>query len=94
MPGLDGTGPRGMGPMTGGGRGFCSPRGTGAALRPYGFRRRAPYAFPYYGGYGSGPLAPRMTREQEMEFLRNQAQAIRDELKEIEARIQQIESKE
>ncbi len=25
MPGFDGTGPMGMGPMTGGGRGFCSP---------------------------------------------------------------------
>lgn len=25
MPGFDGTGPRGMGPMTGGGRGFCNP---------------------------------------------------------------------
>jgi len=23
VPGFDGTGPRGMGPMTGGGRGFC-----------------------------------------------------------------------
>lgn len=23
MPGFDGTGPMGMGPMTGGGRGFC-----------------------------------------------------------------------
>ena len=23
MPGLDGTGPRGLGPMTGGGRGLC-----------------------------------------------------------------------
>ncbi|MFC1909873.1 DUF5320 domain-containing protein [Chloroflexota bacterium] len=23
MPGFNGTGPRGMGPMTGGGRGFC-----------------------------------------------------------------------
>ena len=23
MPGFDGTGPRGQGPMTGGGRGFC-----------------------------------------------------------------------
>jgi len=27
MPGFDGTGPRGMGPMTGGGRGFCNPYG-------------------------------------------------------------------
>ena len=25
MPAFDGTGPRGMGPMTGGGRGWCSP---------------------------------------------------------------------
>lgn len=24
MPGFDGTGPRGLGPMTGGGRGFCA----------------------------------------------------------------------
>jgi hypothetical protein len=25
MPGFDGTGPAGMGPMTGGGRGWCTP---------------------------------------------------------------------
>ena len=25
MPGFDGTGPRGAGPMTGGARGFCQP---------------------------------------------------------------------
>ena len=25
MPGFNGTGPAGMGPMTGGGRGFCNP---------------------------------------------------------------------
>ena len=31
MPGFDGTGPRGMGPMTGGGRGFCNPAGPGYA---------------------------------------------------------------
>jgi len=29
MPGLDGTGPRGMGPMTGGGRGLCAMPYTG-----------------------------------------------------------------
>jgi len=28
MPGLDGTGPRGEGPRTGGGRGFCPPNAT------------------------------------------------------------------
>ena len=29
MPGFDGTGPRGIGPMTGGGRGFCNPYEVG-----------------------------------------------------------------
>jgi hypothetical protein len=28
MPGFDRTGPAGMGPMTGGGRGWCNPDGT------------------------------------------------------------------
>ena len=31
MPGFDRTGPSGCGPMTGGGRGFCGPRGFGAS---------------------------------------------------------------
>lgn len=34
MPGFDGTGPQGMGPGTGGGRGFCSP-GTSAYAPGY-----------------------------------------------------------
>jgi hypothetical protein len=42
MPGFDGTGPMGMGPMTGGGRGFCNPfsplQATGLRQRAYGFR--------------------------------------------------------
>jgi len=28
MPGMDGTGPSGMGPLTGGARGWCSPYGA------------------------------------------------------------------
>ncbi len=35
MPGFDGRGPRGMGPMTGWGRGYCNPR-AGAAGFGYG----------------------------------------------------------
>ena len=34
MPGLDGTGPWGAGPMTGGARGFCNPAWSGGA-RPW-----------------------------------------------------------
>lgn len=44
MPGFDGSGPRGMGPRTGWGRGFCAP-GTGGA-GGYGF----------YGGYAGRGL--------------------------------------
>lgn len=90
MPGFDGTGPGGMGPMTGGGRGFCRPRGAGFARSTYGFRRRAPFASPYYGAYGLGPFAPQMTHEQELEFLKTESQALREELKELEDRIGQL----
>jgi hypothetical protein len=37
MPGLNGTGPMGMGPMTGGARGFCNPSSRPLARR--GFRQ-------------------------------------------------------
>ena len=85
MPGFDGTGPRGMGPMTGGGRGFC------AAPR-YG----VPWGMPYYGAGpatpGAMPFAPQLSREQELDFLKAQAQAMRQQLEQIEARVQQLGS--
>ena len=97
MPGLDGTGPAGMGPMTGGGRGFCSPWGIGAALRTYGFPRWTGYAYPYYGlgqfFRGAMPFAPQMTREQELDLLKTEAQALKGQLKEIEARVQELSAK-
>ena len=97
MPGFDGTGPRGMGPMTGGGRGFCSPWGIGAASRSYGVPPRLGYGYPYYGAGqvapGAIPFAPQMTREQEHDFLKNQAQAMKGQLEQIESRIQQLGSK-
>jgi hypothetical protein len=53
MPGFDGTGPAGMGPMTGGGRGWCNPYGS--QYVGYG-RYRAPYPIPAgpSGAYGFG----------------------------------------
>jgi predicted CoA-binding protein len=59
MPGFDGTGPRGMGPMTGCGRGYC--------------------------------VIPLNTPEQEHDFLKSQAKALREELEQIEARIDRLE---
>ena len=100
MPGFDGTGPRGMGPMTGGGRGFCavpSPAASPAymgrvAFPPYG----VPWGMPYYGAGpatpGGVPFAPQMTRGQKLDVLKNQAQAMRGQLEQIEARIQQLGS--
>ena len=96
MPGFDGTGPRGMGPMTGGGRGFCSPWGIGAASRPYGRFQGMGYGYPYYGAApivpGAAPFVPPMTREQELDFLRSQAQAMKGQLDQIDARIRELET--
>mgnify|MGYP001279932871 CR=1 FL=1 len=62
MPGFDGTGPRGQGPMTGGGRGYCVVdmtravplRGCGRGFfrggLGRGFRNR------YYAGFYSGRM--------------------------------------
>lgn len=51
MPGFDGTGPRGEGPMTGGGRGYCNPAAAGYGYGPgYG----AGYGFGRGGGYRAG----------------------------------------
>ena len=60
---------------------------------------------PYYGGawgagyygdpvYGASPYAPPMSREEELDFLRDEASAIKSQLDEIEARIKDLESKE
>jgi hypothetical protein len=87
MPGFDGTGPNGMGPMTGGGRGFCNPAGRWAAWWPSGMRRWGSYGLPRYGAYGYPPPATGASREQELEFLKGQAEALRAELNEIEAEI-------
>jgi hypothetical protein len=59
MPGMDGTGPRGLGPMTGGGRGWCNPYFGGIRLpfiagNPY--VRPYSWGFPY--GYGIGRYVP------------------------------------
>lgn len=65
MPFGDGTGPRGMGPMTGRGAGYCAGFGRPGFANPilgrrwFGFGWRRPYGYPYayrlpipYSGYG------------------------------------------
>ena len=63
--------------------------------------------YPYYGGAwttpyhegptaapGATPFAPQMTREQELDFLKSQAQAVKGQLEEIEDRIGELEAEE
>ncbi len=91
MPGLDGTGPMGMGPITGGGRGFCSPWGIGAFTRAYGVPRWRTYRRWRWIAPRATPFAaPQASREQEISFLRAQAEAIKAELGAIEARIKEL----
>jgi hypothetical protein len=94
MPGFDGTSPIGMGPMTGGGRGFCSLWGIGANRRAYGLPRWGGCRYPHYarGSFVPDfkPYAPQISRDQEFDFLKKQAEAMRGELKNIEARIKEL----
>ena len=65
----------------------------------------SPGAMPYYGGMaypgampygyagapmGADPHAPQMTREQELDFLRSQAEAMKGQLEQIDARIKKL----
>jgi hypothetical protein len=95
MPGFDGTGPAGRGPMTGGGRGFCSPWGMGGGRGRYAFPRWPGYANPYYAAtpypYWAGAQAPPMTAEQEIEGLRTQSQMLAQHLDDIQRRLAELE---
>jgi len=56
----------------------------------------APY--PFYGvpttTPGAAPFTPPMTPEQEFDFLKNQAQAMKGQLEQIETRMRELETKE
>lgn len=41
---------------------------------------------------GADPYGPQMTREQELDFLKSQAEAIKGQLEQIDARISELET--
>lgn len=130
MPGLDGTGPMGMGPMTGGGRGLCNPYWGGMGYypayapsygmypyRPFGFGRgffgrgrgfgrgfgrgrgwgRGYWGGGYYAPYGMPGYSPSgapLSREEELDFLKNEADVLRQEMETITNRINMLEKQE
>ena len=107
MPGFDGTGPAGGGPMTGRGLGFCA---TGRPFRGFpvwgrwpmrrgmGYRWGGRWGWtPYpYGGMQSftpGAASPTsaMSREEELRFLKEQADEMKEQLKYVEERMRDME---
>ncbi len=85
MPGFDGTGPRGLGPMTGGARGFCVKPSENIGS---GHARRFAYSGcgPAYGPFPQAPL-----EQMEILQLRNDINQLLNELDNLEARISQLE---
>jgi hypothetical protein len=74
-----------------------------ADYAPYGNPGGIPYyeGMAYSGGVpygyagvpmGAYPHGPQMSREQELDFLRNQAEAIKEELDQIDGRIKELET--
>jgi len=101
MPRGDGTGPAGMGPMTGRAAGYCAGYPVPGFMNPVGGRgywgwARASYGWPAWGGNAPaypGPLAPTMTAGQEVSGLKQQAEYFQNALDEINKRIGQLEAK-
>ncbi|HBG28213.1 MAG: hypothetical protein A2Y10_19745 [Planctomycetes bacterium GWF2_41_51] len=86
MPSGNGTGPMGAGPMTGRGLGRCTGfvaggfgRGRGMGLRNR-FGARNPRFQP----------APVITKEHQLQSLRQDAEILEAELKEIKSQIEQL----
>lgn len=117
MPGGDGTGPMGMGPMTGRGAGFCAGYnapgftnpvfgrgyagmgggvwGRGRGRRNWYYQtglpgwQRASMGMPAFGQ--AYPYAPEMSPQQEMDLLKNQAEALKQQLADIQGRMEALE---
>ena len=119
MPGGDGTGPGGMGAMTGRGVGYCGGYSVPGYANPvagrggfFGRGRVAGFgrgmARGFGGGYGRGfgwgrggfaapafshANVPTMTKEQELDSLKGEAEYLTQSLEGIKKRIEDLESK-
>lgn len=109
MPAGDHTGPRGMGPMSGRGAGYCAGCDVPGYAHPFagrgmrmgrgggfghGFRWRNIYhatGLPFWARPGFGFAPPPMTKEQELEVLKELADWLKEHLEAINQRIAEIE---
>jgi len=126
MPGGDGTGPGGMGPMTGRAAGFCAGYPAPGFMNPVGGRgfwgwgrgrgggrgrrnwfyatglpgwQRAAGGWPAWGGpaaYGpvgyAAPYGPAMSRDQELDAMKGQAEYLEDALDGVRKRIEELQA--
>lgn len=95
MPGFDGTGPRGEGPMTGGGRGYCAADLSGGKIYGGG-RGRAWGGGRGWGrgmgrGFGRRSFAPQQSAQDERACLADQLSALESELREIKGRLEELD---
>jgi hypothetical protein len=101
MPGFNGTGPMGAGPMTGGGRGYCTGGGVGFqqgyGRQGFGRGRGRGYGrgFNQTGAYpmGNAPQynAPdSLNSADELRMLRAQADQMRSALDNIQRRMDEL----
>lgn len=83
MPGRNGTGPGGMGPMTGWGRGWCA----GGMGRGLGFGGNAGYGrFGMGRGFGGVWAAP-VSPEMEEQYLQQEMEMLKARMDELQARL-------
>jgi hypothetical protein len=105
MPRGDGTGPQGLGPITGRGGGYCAGNnapGFANSAGRLGLRRG-------YGGGGRGwrhryyatgqhywarPSAAPLTPEQELAGLKNEAEWLKNQLEALNRRMEELEPKQ
>ena len=89
MPGFDGTGPNGEGPMTGRGLGYCRGffrRGRGFGR---GFRWRA-RAFQMQPQVIPVIKEPQLTEAEEKKMLQEELEYLKEEMKDIEKRLKEL----
>lgn len=88
MPGFDRTGPRGIGPMMGGGRGFCGkPGGAGKPLAGGRGRRNQYCATGLPRWQRCGFRNAQASAEDEKLALKSEADALRARLEGLEKRL-------
>jgi len=97
MPGFDGTGPRGQGSMTGGGRGYCvMPLNSRDGYWARGFGRGLGRGFGrglarHIRGYNNPYYAGSYTPKQEAELLRSEAKLMQEDLEVLNQRIKELD---